>query len=179
MHMGKIERAGSMTSQAGKQRNLATVRKRRVERVPLTPIEKRIYDACLEAAVGNLPAPSVETLTVMIGASAPSTVPGIMGRLEAKGYITRNIYQRGRQVCIVDRGICTLAPANTAPHWRLRPRTESPPTPAIQQLRQREQSLTAMIEQEARSRGVPFATMLEDLVYIGWHGYRAEKEEGL
>jgi hypothetical protein len=34
-----------------------------------------------------------------------------------------------------------------------------------------------MIEAEARLLGKSPADFLGDLVYIGWHGYQAEKEE--
>jgi hypothetical protein len=116
---------------------------------------------------------SIEEIMVMFGFNSYSTVPGIMRRLEVKGFIKRNIFQRGRQVCIVETGECTAAPPCTAPHWRQR--TETTPTPAIQQIRERV-PMAAEIEMEARRLGKHVTEFLADLVYIGWHEYRAEQE---
>lgn len=143
--------------------------------VPLTTVEQRVYDQCREAAAKGLPAPSIEELTAEIGASGVSTVPGIMKRLEAKGYITRQIFQRGRIVCISATGQCTLPPRDQTPHWRVR--TERVPSPAIQSVRERNKPISAMIEAEARQLGKHPADFLADLVYIGWHEYQAEKGE--
>lgn len=140
----------------------------------LTPIEQRIYDRYFQAAEAGEPAPSIEDLQVEIGADGASTVPGITKRIEAKGYITREIYQRGRTICIVSTGQCTLPPRDQTPHWRLR--TENVPSPAIQTVRERVKPVAAMIEAEARLLGKSLPEFLSDLVYIGWAEYRAEKE---
>lgn len=157
--------------------NIRAARKRN-DRIPLTAIEQRVYDLCAIAAATNQPAPSVEALTIAIGASGPSTVPGIMKRLEVKGWISRTIYQRGRQVCITETGQCTVPPRCLAPHWRTRPATDPVPTPAIHSVREREHPTAMQIEQEARALGKPVAAFLADLVYIGFHAYRAEQEQG-
>lgn len=141
----------------------------------LSPIERRVLEMCETAAENGLPAPSIEDLTVAIGATGVSTVPGIMKRLEAKGFISRRIYQRGRVVCISATGQCTAEPANTSPHWRFR--IEQPQTPAIQAVREKSKPIAAMIEAESRLTGKPIAQFLADLVYIGWHEYQAEKDE--
>ena len=60
------------------------------------------------------------------------TGPGVLKRLERKGYITRAIHQRGMQVCDTFTGKCSAPPANTAPHWRLiydRSRDSTPSLP--------------------------------------------------
>lgn len=143
---------------------------------PLSPIEREVLSRCHQAAEAGEPAPSIEELTEAIGATGVSTVPGIMKRLEAKGYISRTIYQRGRQICITATGQCTAPPPNLSPHWRTR--TETVPTPAIQAVRERAKPIAAMIEAEARLTGKHFNDLLADLVYIGWHEYQAEKERG-
>jgi SOS-response transcriptional repressor LexA len=143
-------------------------------RNPLTPIERTVLERCKEAAAAGERAPSIEELTAAIGATGVSTVPGIMNRLEAKGYITRQIYQRGRVVCITETGQCTRPPNDQTPHWRFR--TDRVPSPAIQSIRDKAKPVAAMIEAEARLLGKSLPDFLSDLVYIGWHGYQAEKE---
>lgn len=143
---------------------------------PLSPIERTVLKHCERAASAGEPAPSIEQLSAIIGANGVSTVPGIMKRLEAKGYISRTIYQRGRVVCISATGQCTAPPPSLAPHWRTR--SEQVPSPAIQSVRDKCKSVSAMIEAEARQRGCSLAALLADLTYIGWHQYIAEKETG-
>jgi DNA-binding Lrp family transcriptional regulator len=140
----------------------------------LSPIERRVLEICEQAADDGRELDSIESMAAAIGASGVATVPGIMKRLEAKGYITRTVYQKGRRVCIAATGKCTATPRNTAPHWRMR--TEALPTPAIQALRERSKPIAAMIEAEARMSGKSHSEFLADLVYIGWHEYQAEKE---
>jgi hypothetical protein len=141
---------------------------------PLTTVERIVLERCRAAAAAGEKAPSIEELSSEIGATGVATVPGIMKRLEAKGYITRQIFQRGRIVCIAATGQCTAPPKDTSPHWRLR--TEPVPTPAIQAVRERNKPVGAMIEAEARQLGKHHSDFLADLVYIGWHAYQAEKE---
>lgn len=147
---------------------------RRAAREALTPIELRVLDICDRAAREGRELDSIEDMRMALGALSYSTVPGIMKRLEAKGYISRTVYQRGRQVCITATGKCTAAPNNLAPHWRFR--TDNAPVPAIQAFRERAKPIAAMIETEARLMGKSLTDFLGDLVYIGWHEYHAEKE---
>lgn len=153
-------------------RTFAEVRRRANE--PLTAIERAVFERCRAAAKAGEPAPSIEELTEAIGANGVSTVPGIMKRLEDKGYITRTIYQKGRQVCIAATGECTAQPRDTTPHWRFR--TENPPAPAIHHLAQRNKPLAQMIEAKARELGKPIHEFLMDCVYVGFHEIAAEEE---
>lgn len=145
---------------------------RRKANEPLSFVEQRVLDICKRAALESRELDSIESMTTEIGANGVATVPGIMKRLEEKGYITRTIYQKGRVVCI--NGVCTLPPKNLAPHWRNR--TECPPTPAIQPIRERAKPIASMIETESRLLGKTMTDFLADLVYIGWHEYQAEKD---
>ena len=147
-----------------------------LHRVPLSPVERTILERCEQAAESGEPAPSIDELSQAIGATGVATVPGVMKRLEAKGYITRQIFQRGRIVCITETGQCTLPPNDQTPHWRMR--TDRVPSPTIQSVRERSKPIAAMIEAEARMTGSSLTDFLSDLVYIGWHEYQAEKESG-
>lgn len=142
----------------------------------LTAIERAVLKICKRAAAEGRELDSIEDMRMELGALSYSTVPGVMKRLEAKGYITRQIYQKGRQVCIVSTGQCTLAPRDQTPHWRVR--TDRVPSPAIQSVREKAKPVAAMIEAEARLLGKSLTDFLSDLVYIGWHEYQAEKEAG-
>jgi hypothetical protein len=141
----------------------------------LSFVEQRIYDLYVTAAAEGRPAPSIDDLSRAIDAQGAATIPGITRRLEEKGYITRQIYQRGRMVCITATGQCTLPPNDQTPHWRFR--TDRVPSPAIQTVRQRAKPIAAMIEAEARLLGKSLSDFLSDLVYIGWHEYVDGKEE--
>jgi hypothetical protein len=141
---------------------------------PLTQIEDQVLTICKRAAAEGRELDSIEDMRMALGALSYSTVPGVMKRLEAKGYITRQIFQRGRTVCITATGQCTLPPRDQTPHWRVR--TERVPAPAIQCLREKAKPVSAMIEAEARLLGKSLSDFLGDLVYIGWHEYQAEKE---
>lgn len=97
----------------------------------LTVIERRIYEMCVEAAESGRELDSIEAMTVAIGATGVSTVPGIMKRLETKGWITRSVFQKGRQVCITATGKCSIPPRNVTPHWRLSYERSKDSTPTL------------------------------------------------
>lgn len=165
-----------MASAARKFEGEYDLRRQTLRDVALTQIEIDVLAICRRAAADGRELEPTEVIMARLGLSGYGTVPGVLKRLEAKGLISRNIYQRGRQVCIVDTGQCTAAPSCTAPHWRLR--EAQVPTPAIQQVRQRMQNEASLIEQEARKLGKPMSDFLADLVYIGWHEYDRRREDG-
>jgi len=148
---------------------------RECSRPDLTPIERLVLAECRAAAEAGLPAPSSERLREMIGASSFSTAPGILRRLEEKGYISRTIYQRGRVICIPETGECTLPPNDLTPHWRTCPHRV--PAPTIQVVRQRDLQCASDIEREARRLNKSMLDFLADLAHRGWHDYLAEQGE--
>jgi hypothetical protein len=156
-------------------RSITEVRK--IANAPLSTIESIALECIRQIASEGRRATKAE-ICAAIGSDnyEGGTVSGVIGRLESKGYIQRETYQRGMKLCIVATGQCTAPPRDTSPHWRLR--TESVPTPAIQAVRERNKPVSAMIEAEARQLGKHQADFLADLVYIGWHEYQAEKETG-
>lgn len=153
----------------------------------LSQIERAVLAICEQAAEDGRPLDSNDDIMEVLadrgfdhrgeplGAYGGGTIPGIMERLQRKGYIERIKFQRGRQVCIVATGKCSTPPACTAPHWRLRPKSDPIPTPAIHKVREGGPIATE-IEQDARSRGKSMAEHLMDLIYIGHHAFRAERE---
>jgi SOS-response transcriptional repressor LexA len=98
----------------------------------LTPVERQIYEMCVKAAEENRELDSTEIMATQIGANSYSTVPGILKRLERKGWISRSVFQKGRQVCVTATGRCTVPPRDQTPHWRLlydRSRDSTPTLP--------------------------------------------------
>lgn len=144
-------------------------------RPPLTPTESIALECLKQIASEGRRVTNAE-ICAAIGSDnhEGGTGPAVISRLEQKGYITRNQFQRGCQVCIVDSGICTIPPQNTAPHWRKR--TERVPTPTIRQISETTRIIATQIEIESRAVGKHYSDFLADLVYIGWHQYQAEKE---
>jgi SOS-response transcriptional repressor LexA len=135
---------------------------------PLTFIERRVYEICVAAANENRPLDSIEDMTDEIGASSVSTIPGIMRRLERKGWIVRLCYQRGRQVRIVESGRCTLGPKDKTPHWRTDP-SRPKPVPAVPPhlLRDRAPSVLPYIHKLMSERNITFTAASIELLLRG------------
>ena len=144
---------------------------------PLSSVERAALEHCEKAAACGDP---VTQMSVMQAIGSQNTTggtsAGVLGRLEAKGYIERHVYQRGVKVCIVATGQCTAEPECTVPHWRtLKDRA---PVPAIHQIRQRDMSLAQWVETEARRTNRDCLDFLQELVRRGAQDYRADQEQG-
>lgn len=145
------------------------------DREPLTTIERFALESIKQIASEGRRATQLELCAATGVGYQTGALPAILQRLERKGYITREHFQRGMKICLVDLGICTAPPSDQSPHWR--ERTDPVPSPAIQSIRERSQPLAAMIDAEARRTGKPLNGLLADLVYIGWHQYDQERGE--
>lgn len=62
--------------------------------------------------------PTVTHFAVLLDCSEGGTVVGIMKRLEARGLIRVQRYQKTRQVTILATGAQTAEPKSKAIHWR-------------------------------------------------------------
>jgi SOS-response transcriptional repressor LexA len=135
----------------------------------LTPIERSIYEMCVAAANENRPLDSTEVMAEAIGANSYSTVPGILKRLEKKGWITRSVFQKGRQVCITATGRCTVPPRDQTPHWRLiyAKSKDSTPTLPRHTVAQTVPGLMAYIEKMMREENLTFQTAQVALMSMG------------
>jgi hypothetical protein len=144
-----------------------------VSNPPLTAVERVALDHCSSKARNSEPVTQM-SLADAIGSqnTTGGTSAGVLARLESKGYITRQVYQRGVQVCIVATGECTAPPSCLTPHWRSI--TDRVPVPAIHQVRQRDMNTALWIETEARAKGRDMADFLMELVRRGVQDYRAE-----
>ena len=118
----------------------------------LSPVERTALDFIRKRAAAGLQVTRAD-IAMAIGSQNlwGGTAPGVLNRLEQKGYITRTFYQRGLQVCDVATGQCTAAPNSTATHWRHR--TDRVPTMPGHALRERSLPAAQVIEAEARKHG--------------------------
>jgi hypothetical protein len=140
----------------------------------LTVIERIALESLKQIATEGRRATQAELCAATGVNYQTGALPAILRRLEDKGYIKREVFQRGMTICIPSLGICTAPPIDRSPHWRQR--TASVPTPAIQPIRERAKPIASMIETESRLLGKSMTDFLADLVYIGWHEYQAEKD---
>ena len=141
----------------------------------LSPVERTALDYIRKQAREGKQVTRAD-IAVAIGSQNlwGGTAPGVLNRLEEKGYITRTFYQRGLQVCDVESGLCTAAPASRATHWRLR--QECVPTPPLHIVRQRAPTRAGIIENEARRHSMSMQDFLMDLIDNGLELY-LEKQE--
>lgn len=79
-----------------------------------------IMGALTSAAEQGAYCPTADDLSDMIDSNAVSTTVAIIHRLERRGLVKVERYQRSRRVTIVETGCSTAEPANKAPHWRVR-----------------------------------------------------------
>jgi len=134
------------------------------------PWEMMIYRALRDAADDGRPCPTADDLSDLIGANAVATTVGVMQRLERRGPIQVERYQRARRVTIVETGAKTAEPANQSPHWR-----EISVTLGTLR-RQRPADANAIVFEAAR-RKMRVADFLSDLVWAGWGVIHAQQVE--
>ena len=136
--------------------------------------ELTIYRALADAAAAGAPCPTADALGALIRCASPSTTPTIVGRLERKGLIRVERYQRSRRVQIVATGDWTAEPPNQSPHWRERPKA-GVPAPARTVVAAHQPTMASEIAMWAQKRGVSLADALCDLVFVGW---QVEQDRG-
>jgi hypothetical protein len=136
------------------------------EKQKLSAVDKAALDFIRHKIAANEQITRAE-IAIAIGSQNlwGGTAPGVLNRLEAKGYITRTFYQRGLQVCDVETGECTAPPSCRAVHWRLR--DQQVQTPPIHAVRTRHHVAAHIIESEARKSGSDLHDFLQDLVFNG------------
>jgi DNA-binding MarR family transcriptional regulator len=82
------------------------------------PWEMMVYRALRAAADEGRECPSADDLSDLIGSSSVSTTVAIIQRLERKGMIRVQRFQRCRRVRITETGKWTKEPTNKAQPWR-------------------------------------------------------------
>jgi hypothetical protein len=128
--------------------------------------EAIVFSAIEAAANDGLHCPRADDLAEMISVESVSTTVGIVNRLERKGLITVERFQKSRRVTIVATGKMTAEPANRTPHWRTRP--HNVPSPSLTTLRQRNPDVAQALMIAARHEGRALNDFLADLVWEAW-----------
>jgi hypothetical protein len=136
-----------------------------------------VLQALMAAADEAKPCPTADDILWILGhagfeyISVASTV-NILQRLEARGLIEVERWQRSRRVKIVATGQYTADPENKTPHWRLDP-PKGVPTPSPAEIRAREPAIAEQIFRRASQEGLSSSEYLSRLVWIGWQQMEA------
>lgn len=135
--------------------------------------ERKVLDALTAAADAGAKCPTQDELAELIGVEAVSTTVGIVNRLERKGLIKVERYQRERRVMIVATGNMTAPAANPVTHWRRR--ALKVPSPTLGHIRHRKPDVAAQIIVAARREGMEVQEFLACLVWAGFERYQTQQ----
>lgn len=122
----------------------------------LTEIEHAVLQFIERAALQDRELEANDDIGHALGFSGTGTVRGIMLRLERKGYITTQSYQRGRKVYAARIDKWTKPPLCVVPHWRtiLDKSRETPSLPVAKLMEF--PTIVAEINRLQRERNLPF-----------------------
>ncbi|QNQ08382.1 hypothetical protein [Sphingomonas alpina] len=135
---------------------------------PLSLWERRVFATIIAAAEAERLAPTADELQAACGCNSVSTTVDIVHRLERRGLIWVERYQRSRRMFVVSTGKATAPVSNKTPHWRTLSRPKSVPALGIQQVRQRQPDLAVEIIRAAHREGVRIDDFIAELVWRGW-----------
>lgn len=142
--------------------------------------EKTVLAYCERAAEENRELEPKDTIAHEMGLiGMGGSIRGIMLRLEQKGFIKTEFYQRGRRVQILSSGKWTKAPRNTSPHWRTifdHSRKSTPALP-IHTVAQKVPNAAMWINTEARASNRPLADVMVELICRGIACAEADRAE--
>jgi hypothetical protein len=119
-----------------------------------------IYWAHVRAADEGSLAPTHMDLSTLLDCCL-STPTHLEQKMETKGWIKVDRYQRGRRVTIMSTGKSTKEPQGTAPHWRTRPEHQLEP---MALLRARHPDVFQQIVVGARRERKSVAAYTADLI---------------
>jgi len=130
--------------------------------------EREVYAAIVDAAGAAARGATADVLVERCGCSSVSTTVNLVQRLEQKGLIRVERYQRTRRMTIVSTGKSTAPVGNRTPHWRTAPRPRSVPTVALSYVLDRKPDLARDIMKAARAEGIDVQAFIAELVWAGW-----------
>ena len=139
----------------------------------LSSWERIALAAIMEAADSGSPAPTCDELVERCGCNAVSTTADLVKRLERRGLIRVERYQRSRRIHVLATGKATAEPMNKRPHWRTTPRPTSLPSVAPSYVQQRKPDLAREIIVAARHEGLSVQDFIAELVWAGWQARAA------
>jgi len=132
------------------------------------PWENMVYRALCRAAEADERCPTSIEIATMLDCSPGGTATGIVARLERRGLIQVERYQRERRVTIVATGKSTAQVRTPAPHWRTRPRPASMPSVSPTYLTAKRASMGAELVMAAQQEGMTVQEFIAELAWTGW-----------
>jgi DNA-binding MarR family transcriptional regulator len=129
------------------------------------PWEHMIYWAHVKSAEKGERANTVDEMCAHLGCSDGGTMTAIEQRMERKGWIVVERFQRWRRVTIVATGKKTKQAPNPVPHWRHRPEHQMEPV-ALLRLHHPEAFQEMLIQARRERRSL--AAYLADFLAESW-----------
>lgn len=130
--------------------------------------ERLTLELITEAAHAGRPAPTADDIQEHTGCNSISSTVSLVQRLERRGLIAVERYQRARRMTVLATGKRTAEVINRTPHWRNLARPRSAPSVAISYVRQRRPDLGREIIVAARREGLSVQDFIGELVWLGW-----------
>jgi len=139
----------------------------------LTEMERETLAMIAEATEAGRQAPTADDIQERTGCNSISTTVNLVRRLELRGLIEVERFQRTRRITLVSTGKRTAAVVNQTPHWRSSPRTRSAPSVPLSYVQQRKPDLAREMIVAARREGLSVQDFLGELVWAGWRARAA------
>ena len=134
----------------------------------LTAWEREVLTCIAEAAEAGRAAPTGDELQERCGCESISTTVHLVQRLERKGLIRVERFQRTRRITILSTGKATAPVINQTPHWRTRKRPGRIPSASLHALKSRDPNMAIAIIKAARREGMALDDFIAELVWAGW-----------
>ena len=144
----------------------------------LTAMERETLALIAEATEAGRQAPTADDIQERIGCNSISTTVNLVRRLELRGLILVERFQRTRRITLVSTGKRTAAVSNETPHWRSTPRKRSAPSVPLSYVQQRKPDLAREMIVAARREGLSMQDFLGELVWAGWRARAKAMGEG-
>jgi DNA-binding MarR family transcriptional regulator len=144
----------------------------------LTAMEREALALIAEATEAGRQAPTADDIQERTGCNSISTTVNLVRRLELRGLIEVERFQRTRRITLVSTGKRTAAVSNQTPHWRNTPRKRSAPAVPLSYVQQRKPDLAREMIGAARREGLSMQDFLGELVWAGWRARAKAMGEG-
>lgn len=144
----------------------------------LSEMERETLALIAEATEAGRPAPTADDIQERTGCNSISTTVNMVRRLELRGLILVERFQRTRRITLVSTGKRTAAVSNETPHWRNTPRKRRAPSVPLSYVQQRKPDLAREMIVAARREGLSMQDFLGELVWAGWRARAKAMGEG-
>ena len=134
----------------------------------LSPWERAVLACVTEAADAGRAAPTGDELQECCGCDSISTTVNLVQRLERKGLIQVERYQRTRRITVLATGKATAPVTNRTPHWRTKKRPGRMPSASLHMVKARDPDMAMQIIKAARREGMGLDDFIVELVWAGW-----------